>query len=149
MSNIVTKAPCLCCRIIRNIIPWRFRRLVFLSAVYSSVTNKRAFDRSHIQRLNKVLNLSNGFHLPNLRILMASSRWIHEGEKEFFIDNQLLTLADLGKGQLDEAMEDVLIGKIVCNMPSVMRYAKTPQAVYDVKRLLRELRFMDAVPTPA
>ncbi len=144
--STINTGPCFFNRTIRNAIPWRFRRLVFLSSLYALITSRRVFDKKHINQLNKTLNLSNGRKLPNLCVFMASSLWLHNGDKEFHIDDRTFTIADLGSKSIGKDIQDELIEQIVNDMPLTIRYAKSPQASYDVKRFLQELRYMHVVP---
>lgn len=150
MSNsTVSNRPVLLERVLRDFVPWRIRRLVFLSSLYARVMDRKDFDTQHIQHLNRVLNLSNGFVLPNSRILMRSALWICRTRKEFRIQDKTLKISDLGNESLDEKTESELIARIIGSIPCFVRYAKVPQTTYDAKKLLRELRAMGAIPAHA
>lgn len=142
----INTGPCFFSRTIRNAIPWRFRRLVFLSSLYARITSRRVFDKKHISQLNKTLNLSSGNKLPNLCVFVVSSLCFHGGGKEFHLENRTLTISDLGSKRIGKKIQDELIEQIVKDIPITIRYAKNTQASYDVQRFLQELRSMRVVP---
>ncbi len=134
---------------IRELMPWRLRRLVFLSSLYARVVDRKDFDQHHIKRLNRVLNLSNGLMLPNSKFLVRSALWICRTAKEFQIKDKTLKISDLGREGLDAKTEAEMITRIIDSIPCFLRYAKIPQTTYDAKKLLSELRTMGVIPVNA
>ena len=124
----------------KRLLSWKTRRLIFLSSLYGAVCQVKHVDEANAERLVKALNIAKTADSIVLPVAVKSVIWSHRVESGIFVEDRHLSIQDLCSDQIQEADREALARWIVKKMPLWLRYAKSSQMLYDVKRLAEVTR---------
>lgn len=110
-------------------LPRRTKRLIFLASFSARMKNERQFDNDTLEKLNKLMVLSNSDSALKLPIHLSKVIWNGRTLNDICADS-------FAEGPLSTDRVAVAAEQIVNRMPNWLRYGRRNDIVADVKKLL-------------
>lgn len=135
MTTNVHKPRLSLCRIVKKILPWKFRRLLVLGGTYGALSSLEEPLREHAQELGQALNLSSDTSSVKGAVSFHSILVAKFNNLNTEIEGKRITLKDVVSRKLTDEESRALANQLVKNVHPSLQYKQPSIMVDDFMRL--------------